>query len=171
VIKAARKEKKETIAYLAKLEKEWQQSLGQWQGKGGKSGKSGSGRSKGKSKGGKSKGKSSKGSSKGSGKGKGDRSKGKGVFGNLNMAEISKMSKEQAQAVLAQYAIGPSGKKPKKQADPNKWTQDVNSPEFRKWQSEQQKTTLNSRRSSASSLVTKVVKGVAKVSGVLTATT
>ena len=81
------------------------------------------------------------------------------------------MSKEQAQAVLAQYAMVPSGKKPKKQADPNKWTQDVNSAEFRKWQSEQQKTILTSNRVSASSLVTKVVRGVAKVFGVPTAIT
>ena len=110
VIKAARRQKNETNAYLNRMEKEWQASLGQWPGKGGKSGKSGkSGKGK-SSKGGKSKGKSSKGDSK-SGKGKGDRdrNKGKGMFGTLNLADISKMSKEQAQAVLAKYAEAVQG--------------------------------------------------------------
>ena len=81
------------------------------------------------------KGKSSRGSDKGNGKG--DRGKGKGTF-NFNMEQIAKMSKEQAQAVLAQYAMTPSGKKPKR-TESHRWTQDTNSSEFRKWQSEQQK--------------------------------
>ena len=110
MIKAARRQKNETNAYLNRMEKEWQASLGQWPGKGGKSGKSGkSGKGK-SSKGGKSKGKSSKGDSK-SGKGKGgrDRNKGKGMFGTLNLADISKMSKQQAQAVLTKYAEAVQG--------------------------------------------------------------
>jgi len=112
VIKAARREKNQTNAYLNQLDRDWQASFGQWAGKGDKDGsrKSGSRKSKGKSKGKLSKGKSSKGDSKGSGKGKGDRGKGKGMFGTLNMADISQMSKEQAQAALAQYAMVPSGK-------------------------------------------------------------
>ena len=122
---------------MKQLEKDWDKVAAQLQGKGGKKGKgsdkgSGSWKSKGKSKG---KGKSSKGSDKGSGKG--DRGKGKGTF-NLNLGDIVKMSKEQAQAALAQYAMVPSGKKPKR-TDSHKWTQDTNSAEFRKWQSEQQK--------------------------------
>ena len=99
-------------AYLKQLEKDWDKVAAQWQGKGGKKGRgsdkgSGSWRSKGKSKG---RGKSSKGSDKGSGKG--DRTKGKGAF-NFNMEQITKMSKEQAQAALAQFAMTPSGKKAK----------------------------------------------------------
>ena len=160
MIKAARRQKNETNAYLNRMEKEWQASLGQWPGKGGKGGKSGkSGKGK-SSKGGKSKGKSSKGDSK-SGKGKGDRdrNKGKGMFGSLNLADISKMSKEQAQAVLAKYAEAVQGQyavvPKKKKGDQNRWSQDANSTEYRKWQAEQQKTTLRSNRSSVCTFATK----------------
>ena len=137
IIKAARRDKNQMNAYLKQLEKDWDKVAAQWQGKGGKKGRgsdkgSGSWRSKGKSKG---RGKSSKGSDKGSGKG--DRNKGKGAF-NFNMEQITKMSKEQAQAALAQFAMTPSGKKPKR-TESHRWTQDTTSAEFRKWQSEQQK--------------------------------
>ena len=86
------------------------------------------------------------------------------------MADISKMSKEQAQAALAQYAMVPSGKK-QKRTEGHRWTQDVNSAEFRKWQSEQQKITHSISSGSASTHVTRVVRGVAKGSGVPIATT
>ena len=81
------------------------------------------------------------------------------------------MSKEQAQAVLAQYAMTPSGKKPKR-TEGHKWTQDVTSAEFRKWQSEQQKNNPQYKQKSSVSLpMTSPARGVARESGVRIATT
>ena len=93
------------------------------------------------------------------------------MFGTLNLADILKWSKEQAQAVLAEYAKAVQGQyavvPKKKKGDQNRWSQDANSTEYRKWQSEQQKTTHRSNRSSASTFATKMVKGVAKAFGCL----